>query len=112
MIEPDLTFSLSSDEPVVKGRPSIDVLFETAAAVFGEGLVGIILTGANQDGAKGISTIRKCGGLTIAQRPEEALYPTMPRAAIEQGGVQYIWGVQEILQFLMMFSTDIKNAKT
>ncbi|HEU4718456.1 MAG TPA: chemotaxis protein CheB, partial [Bacteroidia bacterium] len=66
LIESDRTFSLTSDELVNYSRPSIDVLFESASAVFGARLAGIILTGANADGAAGISALSKRGGMTIA----------------------------------------------
>lgn len=100
LIEKDKTFSLSSDEPVRFSRPSIDVLFETAAIVFKDALIGIILTGANSDGATGIETIKKYGGLTIAQDPAEAQFPFMPKAAAEKG-VNYIWMLSKIKDFLL-----------
>jgi two-component system, chemotaxis family, protein-glutamate methylesterase/glutaminase len=100
LIENDRTFSLSSDEPVRFSRPSIDVLFETAALTFKSTLTGIILTGANNDGAAGVSVIKKNGGLTIAQDPNEAQFPAMPKAAIEQG-VDYTWTLPEIKKFLL-----------
>lgn len=104
LIENDKTFSLSIDELVKYSRPSIDVLFETAAEVFRDKLIGIILTGANNDGAAGIATIKKYGGLTIAQDPYEAQYPFMPQAAIENGGVQFIWSIKKIQKYLMEIS--------
>jgi two-component system, chemotaxis family, protein-glutamate methylesterase/glutaminase len=101
LIENNSTFSLSFDPPVNYSRPSIDVLFETAANVFKENLLGIILTGANADGAKGIKKISLLGGTTIAQRPETADYPEMPRAAIKTGHVQYILEPDAIGNFLL-----------
>jgi two-component system, chemotaxis family, protein-glutamate methylesterase/glutaminase len=101
LIEDDRTFSLSSDEYVSYSRPSINVLFESAAEVYKNKLIGIILTGANDDGARGIFTIRKYGGLTIAQNPNEALYPYMPQAAIKTGCVECIWNIEEIVKFLL-----------
>ncbi|MFZ6012365.1 MAG: chemotaxis protein CheB [Bacteroidota bacterium] len=101
LVERDNTFSLSSDEPVFFSKPSIDVLFETAAEVFKEKIVGLILTGANRDGTNGIKAIYEKGGLTIAQHPEEAQFPYMPRAAIESGGVKHIWTLKEIRKFLL-----------
>lgn len=101
LIESDRSFSLSYDPPVNYSRPSIDVLFETAAEVYRTKLIGIILTGANHDGAKGISKIRQLGGVTIAQKPETAQYPYMPKAAIDTNDVQYILTPTEIIDFLL-----------
>ena len=101
LIENDKTFSLSSDEQVRFSRPSIDVLFETAAIVFKDTLIAIILTGANNDGSAGIVAVKKYGGLTIAQDPAEAQFPFMPKAAIETKGVDYIWTLSEIQNFLL-----------
>jgi len=105
LIENDKTFSLSSDEPVHFSRPSIDVLFETAATVFGDTLIGIILTGANNDGAAGIVAIKKNGGLTIAQDPAEAQFPFMPEAAIQTKAVQHVLTLSEINNFLSKIIT-------
>ena len=101
LIEEDRTFSLTSDEPVHFSRPSIDLLFETASEVYGDKLIGIILTGASKDGAAGIRAIRGRGGLTIAQDPAEAAYPLMPRAAIDTGSIESILGSGEIGEFLL-----------
>lgn len=100
LIESDMTFSLSSDDMVLYSRPSINVLFESAAGVYKDKLIGIILTGANSDGASGISMIKKFGGLTIAQAPEEAQFPFMPDASIETKNIQQIWTIAEIQNFL------------
>jgi two-component system chemotaxis response regulator CheB len=105
-VEPDLTFSLSVDEKVNYARPSIDVLFESAAFAWGNTLVGIILTGANADGANGIRAIKKYGGRTIAQDPSGARYPVMPQAAIDTGAIDTILSVQDIGQLLHKISTD------
>jgi two-component system chemotaxis response regulator CheB len=101
LIESDKTISLSFDPPVNFSRPSIDVLFETAAEVYGQKLLGIMLTGANKDGSWGISCIRKKGGVTIAQKPETADYPVMPKAAIKTGAVQHIMTLDEIRDYLL-----------
>lgn len=101
LIEGDRTFSLSFDAPVNYSRPSIDVLFETAADVYKERLLGIILTGANSDGAGGIRKIGMQGGTTIAQSPETADYPEMPKAAINTGYVRYIMSPDEIRRYLL-----------
>jgi two-component system chemotaxis response regulator CheB len=100
LIEMDRTFSLSLEPPVQYSRPSIDVLFETAAFTYRDKLIGIILTGSNSDGAAGISAIRKMGGLTIAQDPAEAQYAHMTQASIDTKHVQHVWRLKEIGEFL------------
>ena len=82
LVEADRTFSLSCDAPVLFSRPAIDVLFESCAESIGEGLLGILLTGANEDGAQGLARIHAAGGLTAVQDPEEAAHATMPAAAL------------------------------
>jgi len=101
LIENDLTLSLSADEYVQFSRPSIDVLFESAAGVYKDKLIGIILTGANSDGASGIRLIKANDGLTIAQKPEEAFSPVMPSAAIKTNAVTHIWPLSKIRDFLL-----------
>ncbi|MBA3900262.1 MAG: chemotaxis protein CheB [Bacteroidetes bacterium] len=96
LIEQDFTFSLSSDERVNFSRPSIDVLFETAADAYKESLIGIILTGANNDGAKGLKMIKKNGGLTIVQDPSGAEVDIMPLAAILSAKPDFILAIKEI----------------
>ncbi|MCU9947277.1 chemotaxis protein CheB [Pseudomonas solani] len=81
-IERDRSLSFSREEPLHYSRPSIDVLFESAADCFQERLVGVLLTGANQDGAAGLAAIKQGGGLTVVQDPLEAQVPTMPEAAL------------------------------
>lgn len=77
------SFALSVDEPVTYSRPSIDVLFEAVADEFGPRAIGVVLTGANRDGARGLRRIRDAGGLAIVQDPRSAEVPYMPRAALE-----------------------------
>ena len=76
------SFALSVDERIRFARPSIDVLFETAAHAYGAGVIGIILTGANDDGAHGLARIKKVGGVALIQDPLGAARRTMPDAAI------------------------------
>ncbi len=83
LIEPGYTLALSRDEKVNFSRPSIDVLFESAADVYGEKLIGILLTGANHDGANGLYYIHQKGGFTIVQEPAEAEVNTMPLKTLE-----------------------------
>jgi two-component system chemotaxis response regulator CheB len=82
LVEPNRRLSLSSEEPVHFSRPSIDVLFESAADAVGPGVVGVVLTGANDDGARGLKAIAEAGGRALVQRPEEAHVAVMPRAAL------------------------------
>jgi len=82
-VEADRTLSLSSEEPVMFSRPSVNVLFETAADVYGPGLVGIVLTGANPDGAAGLKAVAMAGGRAIVQAPAHAFAPAMPQAALQ-----------------------------
>ena len=82
-VEHDHSFSLSQEEPVHYSRPAIDYLFESAADVYQQRLAAILLTGANRDGAQGLSVVQQSGGLTIVQDPDEAQVATMPRAALD-----------------------------
>ncbi len=81
LVEKQATLSLSDDERVNYTRPSIDVLFDSAADCYGPALMGIILTGNNSDGALGLKTIKDLGGTTVIQDPKEAQVPAMPLAA-------------------------------
>jgi len=90
LVEADRSFSLSCEPPVLFSRPSIDVMMESCAEAYGRGLVGIVLTGANEDGAQGLARVKACGGLAAAQDPAEALHPTMPQAAIAAAAPDYV----------------------
>jgi two-component system chemotaxis response regulator CheB len=105
LIERDETFSLSIDARVNYSRPSIDVLFESAVYVSSPGLIGILLTGANNDGAHGMRLIKEHGGLTIAQDPATAEYPVMPKAAIDAKAVDKILPIEGIGEFLLKLET-------
>ena len=82
-VERERVFSLSCEPPVLYSRPSIDLLMETAADAYGPRLAGLLLTGANEDGARGLVAIAKAGGLTAVQDPAEAAMPHMPQAALD-----------------------------
>jgi two-component system chemotaxis response regulator CheB len=105
LIESDRCFSLSVDARVNYSCPSIDVLFESAADVFAESLIGVVLTGANADGAQGLKAIKARGGLAIVQDPKTAQAPTMPRAALEATAVDYIVDLDRIAPLLIKIST-------
>jgi len=100
MVEEDRTFSLSVDEHVNYTRPSIDVLFETAADVYRERLVGVVLTGANSDGSQGLRKIKELGGMTVVQDPATAEAAFMPKSAIAATKVDHIIPLEEIGPFL------------
>ena len=89
--------ALSMDEPVEFSRPSISVLFETAAAVYGERLLGAILTGAGSDGSEGMAAIHAAGGLTLIQQPDSARMPTMPASALQRAGADFVLTLDEIM---------------
>ena len=82
LLEEDLSFTLSTEDKVSYARPSIDVTFECAAEIFKSSLVGVLLTGANEDGSKGLKKIQEWGGYTIVQNPETAEIATMPQSAL------------------------------
>jgi two-component system chemotaxis response regulator CheB len=95
LVEPT-GFALSTEEAVRHSRPSIDVLFESAADTYREHLIGVVLTGANEDGADGVTRVKNRGGLTIAQEPSTAARPEMPAAAIATGAVDHVLALEDI----------------
>ena len=97
-IESDYSFSLSTDPKINFSRPSIDVLFETAAWTFKNHLTGILLTGSNNDGANGLLTIKEYGGITMVENPETALVKTMPCSAIELFQPDFVLDIEEIAE--------------
>ena len=101
--------ALSSDEQVNYSRPSIDVLFESAADVYGERLLGILLTGANEDGAAGVACIRCAGGVTIVEQPDTAQAPSMPASALKRTPVDGILSLPEIAEVLRGLHRDSRN---
>ena len=96
LIEMEKTFALSIDDRVNFSRPSIDVLFESAARAYRDSLIGVILTGASSDGAAGLKQVKECGGLTLAQDPATAESGFMPSAAIRSCQVDVIARLEEI----------------
>jgi two-component system chemotaxis response regulator CheB len=92
--------ALSADAPVNFSRPSIDLLFESAADVWGARLLGIILTGASRDGASGLDAVRRAGGATIVQEPGSAHMPFMTEAALEQTPVDFVLSLEQIADVL------------
>lgn len=107
LVERSRCFSLSVDELVHFSRPSIDVLFETAAAAFGPALVAVLLSGANDDGAHGLAAVRAAGGTTVVQDPVSAAVATMPRSALALGCVDHILAPARIGPFLAAQGTGV-----
>ncbi len=94
------TLAISNDEKVHHSRPSIDVLFKSAARSYGAGLIGVLLTGASVDGADGMASVKEYGGLTIVQDPSTAESPVMPQSAIDACEIDYILSLEEIPKVL------------
>jgi two-component system chemotaxis response regulator CheB len=101
LFEKDGTFSLDTSEKVNYSRPSIDVSFESAAEVYGDSLIGILLSGSNSDGTEGLKYIQKAGGIIIVQDPKTADMSFMPNNAINNTTPDYILNLQEILNLLI-----------
>ncbi|GLQ88125.1 chemotaxis protein CheB [Dyella flagellata] len=100
LVESDLHFALSADPRVNYSRPSIDVLFCSAAEVWRQALIGVILTGANADGAAGLQRIRELGGVAIVQSPTDAEATAMPQAALDMAGADYCLPLPDIAPLL------------
>jgi len=100
------SFALSTEPRVSHARPSIDVLFESAANAYADALVGIILTGANSDGAVGLSRVKERGGITVVQSPATAESAVMPEAAIAASKVDRVLPLPEIASFLIACATE------
>ncbi|AVQ12511.1 Protein-glutamate methylesterase CheB [Leptospira santarosai] len=107
LIEKDKTLSLAVTERVNFSRPSIDVLFESASDAYGDRLIGIVLTGANSDGAKGLKKIKENGGLAIVQDPLCSEASLMPESAIRAGPVDHILSLEKITELLIRL--DLNN---
>ncbi|HEX3869585.1 MAG TPA: chemotaxis protein CheB [Pirellulales bacterium] len=105
MVDVSHSIALSSEEPVLFSRPSIDVLFETAADVYGSDLVGVILTGANSDGARGLKRIADAGGVALVQRPDQAAASAMPQAALDSCPQARAMSLDEIASYLRNLGT-------
>ncbi|MGU9857225.1 chemotaxis protein CheB [Pseudomonas sp. LF245] len=95
-VEQDRSLSLSQEDRVHHSRPAIDFLFESAADAYGSGLLAILLTGANQDGARGLAHVKQQGGTTVVQDPAEARVAVMPRAALALHTPDHILSLSQI----------------
>ena len=100
LLDPGPMVSLSVDEAVHFSRPSIDVLFESASEVYGDGLLAIILTGASKDGALGLDAVRRARGTTVVQQPDTALVPLMTEEALNRGPVDFVLPLEAIAGLL------------
>lgn len=106
LVESNRTLSLSSEAPIHFSRPSIDPLFESAAWTWGERLLGIVLTGASEDGAEGLSVICRRGGLAWVQAPDTATVPLMPQAARAACPTHHMLSLQEMAGVLSRLGGD------
>jgi two-component system, chemotaxis family, protein-glutamate methylesterase/glutaminase len=100
LVEPSGHFALATTELVQYSRPSIDVLFESVADVFGPRALAVLLSGANRDGASGMLRIRHRGGLTIAQEPADSTMSTMPEAALSVGAAMATLSSSQLIEVL------------
>jgi two-component system chemotaxis response regulator CheB len=114
LVEREGTFALSTEGRVHFARPSIDVLFESAADAYGERCVGVVLTGANEDGAAGLLRIKQLGGVAIVQDPADSERPEMPAAAIAATNADVVLPLAEIPAFLhgLLVPTPERSATT
>ncbi|MEO5573829.1 MAG: chemotaxis protein CheB [Gammaproteobacteria bacterium] len=95
------SFSLSTEAPVLFARPSINALFDSAAHVYGNAAVGIILTGASDDGAAGLARIKAAGGIAIVENPATAQCQIMPHAAVSAGEIDHVLEIEKIAPCLI-----------
>lgn len=101
LVERGGTLSLTIDPPVNFARPSVDVLLDSAAEIYGSELIGIILTGAGNDGSKGLLSIKERGGLAIVQDPDDAEIGSMPRSALQLLEADYVVILKQVSTLLM-----------
>ena len=106
LIEKDKTFSLTIDERVNFARPAIDVLFESAAEVYKSALIGIVITGSNNDGTKGIKKIKENGGLVVVENPQTAESSFMPASAIAAAKADHILPLEDIIKLLININVN------
>jgi two-component system chemotaxis response regulator CheB len=108
MIESRGVVALSTDAPVRSARPSIDVLFESAAHVYGPAVVGVVLTGASADGADGLRCIKQRGGIAVVQDPATAECPTMPSAALSATPVASVLPISRMAHYLSALTDGVR----
>jgi two-component system chemotaxis response regulator CheB len=101
-------FALSTEEMVNNSRPAIDIRLGSCAYVYKEKLIGILLSGANRDGAIGMKSIKDRKGLTIVQEPSECMIETMPKAALSMTEIDHVLKVDQIIDFLKELETQYR----
>ena len=101
LVERNRQIALSTEEPVHFSRPSVDVLFESAADVYGSRLLGVILTGANEDGAAGLHAVHRAGGVTVVQQPDSAKVPLMVVSALQRNPADFVLSLPQIAELLV-----------
>lgn len=101
LVERGGSLALSIDPPVNFARPSVDVLFESAAEAYGPELIGVVLTGAGSDGGRGLLKIKNSGGMAIVQDPADAAMKSMPENALQLSKVDHVVGLKDIPGLLM-----------
>lgn len=104
LVEKNKTLTLSVEDKINYSRPSIDILFETAADVYGKELIGVILTGASNDGSNGMLEIKNKGGLCVVQDPKTALMDTMPSEALKKVDADYVLSLEKIADVLVHYN--------
>lgn len=105
MLDDGPQIALSSDEPEHHSRPSIDVLFESAADVYGRRLAGVLLSGSNDDGASGLARVQRAGGLVLVQEPSSARMPAMPESGIASCRPDHVLAPAAMADLFRMLST-------
>lgn len=100
LVDQGPSVALSVDAPVEYCRPSVDVLFESAADVYRDRLMGVVLTGANADGSAGLAYVKRAGGITVVQSPETAYAATMPRSALRGADVNLVLTLEQLASLL------------
>jgi two-component system chemotaxis response regulator CheB len=100
LVEKSGSLALSADDPVLFSRPSIDVLFESAADAYGGELAGVVLSGANHDGAHGLRLIEQAGGIIVVEDPDHAYAPVMPLAALDACPGAWVGSPSQIASYL------------
>lgn len=101
-------FALSTEEMINNSRPAIDITLSTSAFVYKDKLIGILLSGANRDGAAGMKSIKDKGGLTLVQEPSECMIDTMPRAALSVTKIDHVLKIDQIVEFFKELDRQYK----
>lgn len=109
LVDTDRCLHLDTGAPVSASRPSIDVLFTSAAHVYRQRLLAVLLSGANNDGARGLQTVSTCGGMSIVQDPADSEFATMPRAALQCMHPSFICTAGQIAAFFKDLSEHLEG---